>query len=232
MPLSARELVARLGPHPATRAGIDPGADADSARWLMLALLLAARLDEDRAVAISNALVLARAPHDVASFARVDIASLAALLAREHVPRPESIAATALRACRALVHDWQGSIERLVVACDDLDVLGTQLCALAPGIGHATALRLLRPLRDRFDVAREVPLAAPARTAAIHLGWLSDRDDAEGEPASLRARVASEPDAPRFADVEGALERLGAAACQRERIARCPLGVDCPKASA
>jgi hypothetical protein len=188
-------------------------------RWLLLALLLGARIDEARALAALRSLD-ERGPRDVAS--------VAAELERAGVPRPEAVAATAVRACRALVERWQGSLARLVSSCDDLDAAGAELVALAPGLGRATALRMLRPLRDRFAVAREVPLASAARAAAVHLGWLSEGDDEEGEPARLRARVARDADAPPFADVESALERLGAAACLRARVAKCLLGNACP----
>jgi hypothetical protein len=217
--LTAAELVAHLGPHPATRAGIDPGADADTARWLLLALLLGARIDEERALA---------ALRHFEERGLDDVASAAALLERARVPRPESVAATAVRACRALAERWQGSLAKLVSSGDDLDAVGADLVALAPGLGRATALRVLRPLRDRFAVAREVPLAPAARAAAVHLGWLAEGDDEEGEPASLRARVANDADAPSFADVEAALERLGTAACLRGRVETCPLGDACP----
>ena len=98
------------------------------------------------------------------------------------------------------------------------------------GIGRATVLRFLRPLRETVGGAREVPLAPAARAAAIHLGWIDESDDEEGEPVSLRARIArDDDDAPPFADVEAALERLGAASCLRGRVKSCPLGAECPQ---
>jgi hypothetical protein len=59
---------------------------------------------------------------------------------------------------------------------------------------------------------------------------MSESDDEEGEPSSLRSYLArSEDDAPPFADVEAALERLGAASCLRGRVKSCPLGAECPQ---
>jgi hypothetical protein len=92
-------------------------------------------------------------------------------------------------------------------------------------------LRFLRPLRDTWTAARETPLAEPARAAAVHLGLLGASEDLEGEPAALRAACARWLPDLSAVDVEAALERLGAAACRAERVARCPLGTDCPKSS-
>jgi hypothetical protein len=227
MALGCRQLVARLGPHLCTRAGLDPTSDADTAGWLALAILLSARIEEERALAIWRALA-ATGLRGVADVAGTEIATVATLLAREHVHRPASVAGCLVRACRELREHWGGSFTRLAASSDDLFALGSALSALAPGLGHVTVLRLMRPLRDGFAAARETPLAASAHAAAVHLGWLAEGDDAEGEPASLRAHVARESDAPPFADVEAALERLGNVACLRARATRCPLGTECP----
>ena len=231
MPLCSRDLVERLGPHAATRAGLDPTCDADALRWLALALLLSTRVDEARAVAAFRALSVGELA-DATALASADPVRVGALLAREGIPQPETRAALLLRACCNFAERWHGSLARLAGDADDLATLGTRVARLASGLGAATVARFLRPLRERFPVVQELPLSAAARAAAQHLGWIGADADAEGEAASLRARVASEPDAPRFSDVESALERLGAAACQRERVARCPLGADCPKLSA
>lgn len=223
-------LVARLGPHPAVRAGLDPTLDADAARWLALALLLASRADEERALAAFAAIFGSRAGGGAAGEIEPEALALRLLAAR--VPQPERVAATLWRAGRAFEARYGSSLARLAAGADDLESLGARITALAPGVGTATALRFLRPLRERFSAAREVPLAASARAAARHLGLLAADEDAEGEPALLRARAAREPDAPPFADVEAALERLGAASCLRERSARCPLGADCPVSGA
>lgn len=218
--LRPAEIVQRLGPHPGARAGLDLSRDGDALRWLALALLLASGADEERALAALRAL-----PEPLAG---ADAAALAALLTRERVPKPEQVAATLVRAARAFDERWRGSLARLTSEADDLETLGSRLAALAPGVGRATVLRFLRPLREQLDGAREIPLTPAARAAAIHLGWIAEGDDQEGEPVWLRARIARDPDAPPFADVEAALERLGAASCLRERVARCPLGAECP----
>jgi len=219
--LRPAEIVRRLGPHPGARAGLDLSRDADAFRWLALALLLASGADEERALAALRAL-----PE---SLAGADAAALAALLTRERVPKPEPVAATLVRAARAFAERWGGSLARLASEADDLETLGSRLAALAPGVGRATVLRFLRPLRDQLDGAREVPLTPAARAAAIDVGWITEGDDEEGEPVSLRARIGRDPETPPLADVEAALERLGTASCLRERSARCPLGVGCPR---
>jgi endonuclease III len=225
--LRPRELVERLGPHPATRAGLDPTSDADSLRWLALAVLLGTRAEEQRAIGALRAL----AGHELASaagLAAADPDRIAAVLAREGVPRPEATAAVLLRACRAFVERWQGCVSRLAADADDLSGLGSRVAGLASGLGVATAARFLRPLRERIPAARELPLPAAARAAALHLGWLAPGDDEEGEPAVLRTWLARTPDAPPFFELEAALERLGQTACLRGRARRCPLGEACP----
>jgi hypothetical protein len=196
-------------------------------RWLALALLLATRTDEGRAVNALRALA-ARELADAAGLAAADPAEVAARLAREGVARPEATAALLLRACRTFAERWQGSVARIAADADDLADLGARVAGLASGLGAATVARFLRPLRERFPAAREVPLAASARAAARHLGWIAEGDDEEGEPAVLRKWLAQTPDAPPFPDLEAALERLGSAACLRGRSARCPLGEACP----
>ena len=47
---TARELVERLGPHPARAAGIDPSDPGDADRWFVFALLASARDGADAAV--------------------------------------------------------------------------------------------------------------------------------------------------------------------------------------
>lgn len=218
---SLASLVARLGPHPAARAGLDPTRDADAARWLALALLLSSRADEERALAAFAALF--------ESPAALEPEALAVALTSARVPQPERIAATLARAIVAFESRYGSSLARLAAGADDVETLGARVVQLAPGVGTATALRFLRPLRERFAVAADLPLAASARAAARHLGLLAEETEPEGEAALLRAQVAREPDAPSFLQVEAALERLGAAACLRERVALCPLGDECPQ---
>jgi hypothetical protein len=223
----ARRAVAELGPHPSGRAGLDLAQPDDRARWLVLARLLSERIDED--VARS---AFARLDADPGAtpdrLADAGPVRVAAALAAAELPRAEAVAPVLCRAAAALCDGYRGDLDALAAQCDGLDELGARIAALAPGIGTATVLRFLRPLRDVWSAARDTPLAEPARAAAVHLGLLGASEDLEGEPGALRAACARAlPDlAP--VDVEAALERLGAAACRRNQTARCPLGVDCP----
>jgi hypothetical protein len=133
-----------------------------------------------------------------------------------------------VRASTSLFARHRGSLAALAGGADGLEELASALIALAPGIGAATASEFLRPLRERFSAARELPLAPAARAAALHVGLLQDAEDEEGEPGALRAVLAREQPAPALADVEAALTRLGRAACRRGATQRCPLGARCP----
>jgi endonuclease III len=225
--LTGAELVARLGPHPARRWGLDLGADADLARWLPAACLLAVRQDEEAAGAARAALAEHRldAPD---ALARAGPAPVAKALAAAGYPKPEITAARLVRASTSLLERHAGSLAALLAAADGLAEAGAALVSLAPGLGPATAAEILRPLRERFAAACEIPLAPAARAAAVHVGLLRTGEDEEGEPGALRAALAREHPAPDLADVEAALGRLGRAACHRRSTARCPLGPDCP----
>jgi endonuclease III len=225
--LTGEQLVSRLGPHPARRWGLDLGADADLARWLPAACLLAARQDEDAASAARAALA-ARGLDAPEALARTGAARVAIALAASGYPKPEITAARLVRASASLLERHAGSLGALLSGADGLTEAGAALIGLAPGLGPATAAEILRPLRDRFSAAREIPLTAAARAAAVHVGLLREGEDEEGEPGALRAALAREHPVPDLADVEAALTRLGRAACQRRSTARCPLGPDCP----
>jgi hypothetical protein len=225
--LSGGELVARLGPHAATARGLDLGTDAGLGRWLVLACLGTPRADEDAARAAFGALAEQGldAPDALARAAPARVASLLRAAGR---PRPEITAARLLRASASLQTRHAGSLAALVAAADGLEELAAAIGALAPGIGRATAAEFLRPLRERFAAAREVPLAPAARAAALHVGLLREGEDEAGEPGALRAALAREDPPPPLADVEAALARLGRRACLRNAAERCPLGADCP----
>ena len=126
------------------------------------------------------------------------------------------------RAAASLCDRHRGDLDALAARCDGLEELGSRLAALAPGLGTATVLRFLRPLRDAWTAARETPLAEPARAAAVHVGLLGASEDLEGEPAALRAACARWLPDLSPVDVEAALERLGALACRADasRVAR------------
>ena len=225
--LSGSELVARLGPHPAAIWGLDLDSDAGLARWLVATCLLAPRGDEDAAGAARAALA-AQGLDAPDALAQAGPGPIAAALRAASYPKPEITAARLVRASASLAAHHRGSLSALAAGADGLEELASAIMALAPGIGAATASEFLRPLRERFSAARELPLAAAARAAALHVGLLRDTEDAEGEPGALRATLAREQPPPALADVEAALTRLGRAACRRGATARCPLGARCP----
>jgi hypothetical protein len=227
MTLAGAELVARLGPHPARRWGLDLGVDADLARWLVAACLLAVRQDEAAAGAARAALA-AEGLDAPDALARASPAAVTQRLAAARYPKPEITAARLVRVSANLIERHSGSLAALLAEADGLAEAGAALVALSPGLGPATAAEILRPLRDRFSAAREIPLTPAARAAGVHVGLLRTREDEEGEPGALRAALARENPPPDLADVEAALGRLGRAACQRGSVRRCPLGADCP----
>ncbi len=227
-PLPAAQLVERLGGHPLAALGIEP-ADGDEAllRWWVLALLLASRRDVARAAAGYRALegdgflelatLVAAAPHAVAK-----------CLETAGLRDPEPPAARVVRSARTLAEQHGRSLDALARSCGSLEELGTRLARLSPGVGAGTVARFLRPLRELWPAAAELPLSPAARAAARHLGLLAEGEDEEGEPAVLRGVLHHTPNAPALRDVEAALERLGRAACLRQRPDRCPLADDCP----
>jgi hypothetical protein len=225
---ASRALVERLGGHPAARWGIDLARESGRREWLAAALLLAGRAGEARADAALAALARVGGP-DLAALADADPAQLGRALQEARIPDAEAVAARLVRAGRALAGRHAGSLDALAREALDLEELAARIASLAPGFGAATVGRFLRPLRALWPAAREVPLAPAARAAALDLGWLAEGEDEEGEPAALAAALAGDPEAPAFADVEAALERLGAAACLRGRLARCPLADACPR---
>jgi len=220
-------LVDRIGGHPAQALGLDLDRPGDRNRWFVAACLLAGRADEKRALAAFRALDRAQSA-GLDQLDGADPQRLCAALENAHLPQPEAVAGRLARAARGLAEAHGGSLEALAADAEDLEGLGSRLAGLASGVGAATVLRFLRPLRDRWPAAREVPLAPAARAAAEHLGLLREGEDAEGEPAALRAVLRDSGDPVALADLEAALERLGARACLRNRPERCPLGDGCP----
>jgi hypothetical protein len=226
-PVGPRELVSRLGRHPLAEWELDPNLDdAGLWRWFLSACLLSGR-DAPRARDLVAALE-ARGLGSRAALAAADAPRLASDLEGLGARDPAALAGRLVRSARALEARHAGSLGALLRGAADLEELAAQLGGLAPGVGAATVARFLRGLRDRFDAAREVPLAPSARAAALCLGWLAPGQDEEGEPVSLRRALARSPDAPELADAEAALERLGRAACSRRRPSACPLAASCP----
>jgi len=225
-PLELAALVDQLGRHPARALQLDLRAPQDTEAWFVAACLLAARRDEARALADFRALAQAGLTQP-SRLTSADRARLAAVLEAARHPDAEAVAGRLVRAGARLA-ERGGSFEALAAEADDLEALGARLARLASGVGAATLLRFLRPLRERWPAAREVPLSPAARAAARHLGLLRESEDTQGEFAALRAALSRLGDPVAFADLEAALERLGRHACQRERPARCPLGARCP----
>ncbi|MCZ6781904.1 MAG: hypothetical protein O7G30_01210 [Proteobacteria bacterium] len=223
----ARELIARFGPHPATQLGLHLGDPDDETlgRWLVGACLADPRLGPERLRSGLRALAAAgvAAPRTIAA---AEPATLAAALAGADYPKPEVAAVVLWRASSALVEDHDGSVARLAGAAEGLEDLAGRVARLAPGVGRATVIRFLQPLRGTWPAADELPLDTAALAAAVHLGWLRDGTDEESAPATLRTALGAE--SPPLHDVEAALGRLGRRSCVRGRPDRCPLGADCP----
>jgi endonuclease III len=222
-----RRILERLGPHPTAVLGIDLAEDEALGPWLVAACLLAGRARETVACEAYRALARARLASP-AEIAKADPPALHRTLAGAGYPKPESAALKLVRAAAALEARYGGSVAALASDAEGIEDLSCRIAQLAPGIGAATVARFLRPLRERWPAAREVPLAPAARAAALHLGLLREGEDEEGEPGALRSALLRWADAPALADVEAALARLGERACLRGRSDRCPLGADCP----
>jgi len=225
--LSAGELITRFGGHPLGALGVDLETSDGLGRWLVMACLYGGRVDDEIAARAARGLASAGLA-DPARIAEASPAALESLLDAAEYPASDVAARMLWRACDSLAKRYGGSLDSLVNQSDLLEDLAARLAGLAPGIGAARVARFLRPLRDRWAVAREIPLQPAARAAAQHLGLLSEGEDAEGEPGALRAILRSDPASPTLADAEYALARLGARACLRNRTARCPLGKSCP----
>jgi len=225
--MKASELVARFGGHPTGELGIDLETVDGPGRWLVAACLYAGRIDDRTALAATRALGAADFA-DPTCIARAHPDALEAVLLRAGYPAPDVAARKLWRACDSLVRHHGGSLDALAAQSEQLEDLAARLARLAPGFGAATVARFLRPLRDRWDQAREIPLHPAARAAAVHLGLLVEGEDEEGEPGALRAALRRDPEQPSLADTESALTRIGRVACSKNRAARCLLGDACP----
>ncbi|MGH0038228.1 MAG: hypothetical protein ACQGVK_24620 [Myxococcota bacterium] len=227
---AARALVERLGSHLATAAGLgpDPEDDRELAVWWALVCLADPRR-EDAAEALAALRALAeRGALTPGEWASQGPEKLAAWLEAAGLPGATRAGTVLWRTGRSLVADYDGSLAGLARGCEDLEELGGRLARLAPGFGRSSVVRYLQPLRDGWSAAAELPLDRAAHAAAVHLGWLSEGDDEEAGPGTLRARLSGAAGAPAFHDVEAALARLGRRACARGRVQSCPLGDACP----
>lgn len=221
-------LLTKTGPSGPERLALtlEPDDDAALLCWFVACGLRAAERREDRVAAAVHAL----RERGLLSAARLASggAGLSGPLAEAGIREPEVAAARLARAAAALCERFDGSLSRLAGGAPSLEELGTRLVSLGPGFGPGTALRFLRPLRDVWPAAEEVPLDPAALAAAVHLGWLDEFDDPETAPGTLRRLLEDADDAPSLPRVEDALERLGRAACRRNDTRRCPLAEACP----
>ena len=96
-----------------------------------------------------------------------------------------------VRIAAGLTERHAGSLEALAGAADSLEQLGARLASLAPGLGGASVSRFLRPLRDIWPTASDLPLDPAAHAAAVHLGWLEEGQDLEAAPGALRRALAT-----------------------------------------
>ena len=221
-----REVVDGLGLHPVTRTGLDLEDDDSVHRWLVLACLLSGRTDPDSACRTADILA-GKGLGSIECIAGTDPSDLTLALTQTRTPRPEAVAVRLVRVARGVLASG-GSLAELAAECEGTQELGSRLVRLAPGLGAATVSGFLRPLRDLWSAAAEIPLHPAARAAALHLGLIGEGDDVDGEPGALRAALDAERRAPAFTDVEWALERLGRRSCARGLTGRCPLGRRCP----
>ncbi len=251
---SIHEIVARFGEHSAAAFGIDLDDDAQLGRWLIAVCLTGTRVDEARwqrafagldrvGLADPNSIVKRAASGGDCSEADSEgitelsptlstglgnaVAVLEATLLEAKHPDAERVAWKLMRVSAGLVEDYSGSLERLVHSADNLEELGGRLAALASGFGTASVTRFLRPLRDRWVEASELPLHPSALAAAVHVGWIDASTDPDVALGALRGYIATTATPPAFRDLEAALERLGAW-CRRNRTKTCPLGDICP----
>ena len=208
------ELVEHMGPHPATRLGLDLASPEGRDAWLLAAALLATRAPEARALDAVAGLAAKGllAPGALAAAAT----DLLPVLSSGPWKEPDRLAATLTRLARALVE--RGGVDAVAAEADGFESLGQGLAGLAPGVGPAAVLRFLRPLRRVWPDAADLPPAPVALRAAACLGWI----EAGGETLDLGPE-----DGAAEADCESALERLGPA-CRRGGKA-CPLGSACPR---
>jgi hypothetical protein len=225
--MRASDLVARFGGHPVGELGIDLEASDGPGRWLVAACLYGGRIDAESALAAVRALDAAGLA-DPESVARARPEALEAPLLGAGYPAPDVAARKVWRICTSLAERYGGSLDSLAAQSEQLEDLAARLASLAPGFGAASVAGFLRPLRDRWVQAREIPLHPAARAAALHLGLLAEGEDEEGEPGALRAALRDDPAQPSLADTEFTLTKIGRVACSRNRANRCPLGDACP----
>ncbi len=227
------ELISKLGGLLAPKLGIDLHSESDgsTARWFLIASLMGPQFGEDR-IEKAYPLLCGAKLDTLQEILHAEPQSLISTLEAAGHPKPEANAAKLRRAAEALDSIYAGSFDRLAGEAESVEDLAGRIAALASGVGPATVLRFLRPLRDRWLLADEIPLDNVARSAAIHLKLIREGEDEEGSPGALRAAwngiASSSSEETNFADLEAALTRLGQISCRRGRAAACPLPALCP----
>lgn len=233
---SGATIVERLGPHSASAVGLEldadrGGSDTDLGRWLVLCILLGGRTAESAARDAYRLLDEAglAAPDAIAS---AGVTAVFTCLGESELKKTEVVAAVLFRVASNLASRHGGSVEQLAGGADDLEDLARRLASLGSGFGKAAVFRFLTPLRDRWSAAGDLPASPGVLHAGIDLGILSETHDEESAPGALAqwlARNESEGAHVPVRDLEAALDRLGRAACSRERTDRCLLREQCPR---
>ena len=216
-----------LGVHPSHELQLDLATPAGRARWLAAARLLSARDAEPRALDAFRAL-------DAAGLAAPDALAgagperVAAALRAAGLARPEPVGGRAVSRRRVARRELRRRSRG--VGLGQPRPRGARRPARRSRAGprRRDALALPAPAARRLERGARGAAGRAARAAAVHLGLLRAGEDLEGEPATLRAALARHAPELALADVEAALERLGARACRAGRLERCPLGDRCP----
>lgn len=232
-------LLERLGGDLSRKLGLalESEDERELESWLVASCLLGQRFDEAQVAAVLDAL-REQSRITLNQIVSIEPAALAQILASTGCKTPEQEAAKLMsklkRAASALELHYSGSLTHLARQAESSDDLAGRIAALASGIGAATVLHFLRPLREIWQLADEIPLHPAARAAAIHLDLLRDSEDEDGAPSVLRAKLSTANEASgqttAFADLEAALLRLGQRACLRGHKANCPMHDFCPGA--
>lgn len=123
--------------------------------WLAGSVLLSAERNEAKARQAFSDLAQAGLTRPEA-LAAADPERVRAVLAEVGVRAPEKRAFTLVRAARALVRDYAGSLERLHGQAEGPEDLGGRLAQLAPGFGAASVRRFLRGLRHVWPEVDEL----------------------------------------------------------------------------
>lgn len=229
----AHELVARLGPHLASRLALDlhgdpePPDEATLRRWLVAVALHAPRCDDDRIAAAHRALEAQGL--GLASIADGSPLDVERCLAEADHPKPDAAAALLSR-LGVSVGALDAGLRGLLDEADSLEAIGGGLARLAPGFGRAGVTRFLQPLRDAWPICAELPLDPAAVAAGVHLDLLDDGIEPAFAAEALRRFAAGTDGVPSAIDLEAALTRLGRRACARGHASRCPVEAFCPLA--